>query len=561
MRLFRKQIDVIGFGLLLAVLVFAALKMSALNVREAAAGDSTLPPPNLFLPAIFGDATSDTDSAPTGAGVTVVILDRGIDWRHPDFLNPDGSTRIKWILDMTGQTNWCAPGQPEPVEYSEADINAALQDGMTLPHRDAVGHGTATAGMAAGNGSALPGAPYAGVAPEADLVIVKLTSEGAPAHGSVPAEAPINGCLDDALDWVDEKIDALGQPAVALWNAGTQWGPIDGTSAASRKIAEVFGAHRPGRVWVVSSGDEGSLPNHAGGQYGSGEATEVPFDNLTAGASYLTVWYSGDAPANVSIRLPGGATVGPVAPGESVTENGVTIIQYVPGNEFYPWTSTSGDRAVWISISGNQGEGAFLIEGTSAIQGRFDLYGDLLGPTPLTPSIEFLDLLAPGRLNDVSATEGAIVVGVHVARDSYTDINGIERDFSHEGVAGDLWLKSSGGPTRDGRDVMAVTAEGQNAFASLAQDSHWSTLPANVPMSGEGQYVRFGGTSAAGPIVVGTVALMLEVNPDLTGYVVQHILQQTATSDAFTGPVPNDDWGYGKLNIEAAVQAAEQPIE
>jgi subtilisin family serine protease len=372
----------------------------------------------------------------------------------------------------------------------------------------------------------------------------------------VPAEAPINGCLDDALDWVDEKITALGQPAVALWNAGTQWGPIDGTSAASRKIAEVFGPDRPGRVWIASSGDEGSLPNHAGGPFASGSATEVPFNNLTAGTSYLTAWYSGDAPANVSIRLPNGTVVGPVAPGQSVSQNGVTIVQYTPGNEFYPWTSTSGDRAVWISIDGNQGMGDFIIQGTGGAAGQFDLYGDLLGPQPLTPSIEFLDMLAPGRLNDVSATEGAIVVGVHVARDQYVDIDGVQRDFSHEGETGDLWLKSSGGPTRDGRDVMAVTAEGQNAFASLAQDSYWSTLRANLPLSGEGHYVRFGGTSAAGPIVAGTAALMLELNPDLTADEVRAILQDTATTDSFTGPVPNDDWGYGKLDIEAAVQAA-----
>ena len=553
----RKQPLLVGLSLILVLLLVSVATTEALSGRSGSPGEG-----NLYFRMFLPTALNNTDTGgqdspdPTGAGVTVVILDRGIDWRHPDFLNPDGSTRIKWILDMSGQTNWCAPGQPAPVEYSEDDINAALRGEITLPHRDAVGHGTATAGMAVGNGSALPGAPYAGVATEADLVIVKLTSEGTPAHGSVPAEAPINGCLDDALDWVDEKIEALGQPAVALWNAGTQWGPIDGASAASRKIAELFGPDRPGRVWVAPSGDEGSLHNHAGGQFASGSATELSFNKLTSTTSYLTAWYSGEAPANVSIRLSNGTVVGPVGPGQSVNENGVTIVQYTPGNEFYPWTSTSGDRAVWISIDGHAGQGAFLIQGASAAEGRFDLYGDLLGHEPLTPSIEFLDMLAPGRLNDVSATEGAIVVGVHVVRDHYVDIDGVQRDFSHEGETGDLWLKSSGGPTRDGRDVMAITAAGQNAFASLAQDSYWSILRSNLPLGGEGHYVRFGGTSAAAPIVVGTVALMLELNPDLTADEVRGILQDTATSDAFTGPVPNDDWGYGKLDIAAAVQAA-----
>ncbi|HEX8385174.1 MAG TPA: hypothetical protein VF576_03265, partial [Rubricoccaceae bacterium] len=35
-----------------------------------------------------------------GAGVLVAILDRGIDYEHPDFRNADGTTRIRYIYDM-----------------------------------------------------------------------------------------------------------------------------------------------------------------------------------------------------------------------------------------------------------------------------------------------------------------------------------------------------------------------------------------------------------------------------------------------------------------------------
>ena len=120
-------------------------------------------------------------------------------------------------------------------------------------------------GIHSNNGSAFGNGLYRGIAPGADLVIVKLVSEGAPAHDGQPAETPFQGCIDDALDWLDQKIDLLGQPCVALINSGTQWGPIDGTSAVSRKIDEVFGLDRPGRVYVSPSGDEGTLPTHAGG--------------------------------------------------------------------------------------------------------------------------------------------------------------------------------------------------------------------------------------------------------------------------------------------------------
>ena len=51
---------------------------------------------------------------------------------------------------------------------------------------------------------------------------------------------------------------------------------------------------------------------------------------------------------------------------------------------------------------------------------------------------------------------------------------------------------------------------------------------------------------------------MLEVNPTLTAAEGKEILRATAVADEFTAEVPNDDWGYGKLDILAAVDAAAE---
>jgi subtilisin family serine protease len=91
----------------------------------------------------------------TGKGVIVAILDRGIDYTHADFRHPDGTTRIRMMWDMSNvnaNLPICDPGQPAPIVYTQAQINAALKAGTTLGERDAVGHGTVTAGLAAGNG-------------------------------------------------------------------------------------------------------------------------------------------------------------------------------------------------------------------------------------------------------------------------------------------------------------------------------------------------------------------------------------------------------------------------
>ena len=167
-------------------------------------------------------------------------------------------------------------------------------------------------------------------------MIIKITSEGAPAHGDQPAEAAFNGCLDQALNWADKQIQALGQPAVGIWNAGTQWGPIDGTSATSRAIAKHFPANQPGRIWVASSGDEGGIENHAGGDYAPGTPGSVRF-SVNGNSSYPSAWYTGSAPAKVTIEFSDGTSVS-AGPGEATNKGGVNIVQYRPGDEFYPWT-------------------------------------------------------------------------------------------------------------------------------------------------------------------------------------------------------------------------------
>lgn len=81
-----------------------------------------------------------------------------------------------------------------------------------------------------------------------------------------------------------------------------------------------------------------------------------------------------------------------------------------------------------------------------------------------------------------------------------------------------------------------------------------------------GKFMTSNGTSAAGPMVVGVVALMLEANPDLAGEVelIEAILRET-TDPAFTTQscdgiaaetLPNPVVGYGRVNALKAVQMA-----
>ena len=125
----------------------------------------------------------------SGRGAIMAPIDRGIDWKHPDFRNADGSTRIEAIFDLMDDTGATAAGNTyrKGTIHTRAQINAALTAGTELGTRDAHGHGSATAGGAVGNGAASSG-KYRAPAYEATLVVVKFTSAGAPAHGTFPAE-------------------------------------------------------------------------------------------------------------------------------------------------------------------------------------------------------------------------------------------------------------------------------------------------------------------------------------------------------------------------------------
>jgi len=74
----------------------------------------------------------------SGKGVIFAMIDRGIDYTHPDFRNADGTTRIKAMLDMTGQ-NLCSAQNPAPVRplcswSARAKPRAAASTRWTSPY-------------------------------------------------------------------------------------------------------------------------------------------------------------------------------------------------------------------------------------------------------------------------------------------------------------------------------------------------------------------------------------------------------------------------------------------
>jgi subtilisin family serine protease len=108
------------------------------------------------------DADASARSRATGRGVTIGILDSGVDPTHPD---------IAPNLDLARSCSFIAPGTPtaDPGEIATSCTNKAAI-------RDFYGHGTHVASIAA---APINGVGIAGVAPEATIVALHAcTGEG-----------------------------------------------------------------------------------------------------------------------------------------------------------------------------------------------------------------------------------------------------------------------------------------------------------------------------------------------------------------------------------------------
>jgi subtilisin family serine protease len=520
----------------------------------------------------------------TGKGAIVGIIDSGIDWRHHDFRHADGSTRIKYILDLS---------QAGPVYtgtvYTEVDINDALDNSGRVMQVDVSGHGTHVAGIAASDGQVGAGfGDYAGVAPEADLVIVKATRD---AEGR-------EFYTDDqifALAFIDSVADILGKPWVANLSLGGHSGAHDGTSPVERYIDQLTGQGIQGKAVVTVAGNDGDVDVHAQTRItSSSEKAKITFHISTYTANAGTGndiivfdgWYDGDKRIGVTLTSPSGEKFGPVLPAQvfpndgsaGVTSDDGTVYMwngfYNSGNDYQPGANPhNGDREFYIQIDDTDNRrpapGEWQIE-FSGTGGSIDMW---ISNMSMDARFEQGNT-ETGKLTIPGTSRNSITVGSFISKKSWTDLDGNNLTFDSNGefTVGDLSDFSSPGPVRQGGyQKPNIAAPGQIVASSMSaqasQNNAYSIFNANNPkypnalVNEDGDHGLNSGTSMAAPHVTGAVALLLAEQPDLTAIQIRDILEKSADRDTQTGSVPNDFWGFGKLNIYDALQLTPEDEE
>lgn len=118
---------------------------------------------------------------------------------------------------------------------------------------------------------------------------------------------------------------------------------------------------------------------------------------------------------------------------------------------------------------------------------------------------------------------------------------------------------SGHGETKGGRPKPDVVAPGDGTDDPSV--GIWSTRSAQAPAGHyeavNGAYGRMSGTSMAAPHVSGTVALILEANPDLTPAQVKAVVRQTARVNDNLEQLTVNDRGHGIIDAYEAVQLAQ----
>ena len=148
------------------------------------------------------------DTGYTGAGVTMAIIDTGIDANHSglDDLDDDNSTNDTKV-----------------IAFYDAVNNPGARNGTEIFPYDDNGHGTHCAGITAGTGA--PTFQHVGVAPHANLVGVKvLSGSGSGSFAQVMA----------GMEWTVEKRHEFNIRAASMSLGGP--GPIEWTSAEEESV-------------------------------------------------------------------------------------------------------------------------------------------------------------------------------------------------------------------------------------------------------------------------------------------------------------------------------------
>jgi subtilisin family serine protease len=474
--------------------VSRALEVAGLDyiVRMSSAEKLRFPDNNLATAGAWCD--SMWAQGLDGSGVVVCIHDSGLDSTHAD---------IPTLV--AGKDYHMAPD--------------SLDDTLEGAHE----HGTHVTGSALGRGT-LSGGTYKGAAPGADLVFLKIGGDAS----SSATEAAMISAVIASVDTYGVDIISVSYGGLNEYNDGSEEDCQAEDWAVSQGVLYLNSAGNEANDWMHYSGTTGTKADV--------DTVEITVASFIAIPMLLT-WYDGtDTSVHVDLELQ--------YLDDSYTP--ITTTAYMQthsprGTESQYFKSGTVSPGTYYAVVTNNSPKSLILQ-------DFHMY-----------SVDWYAYFYPHYDPNYTVVGGAcadqaIAVGAWVSKVDWTDWCGIPHSTAY--TQSDIAPFSSRGPRIDGMDpqLPLICAGGSNLASCMDHNFSYSTSEIvdndglNQTCVGPADYIMMQGTSMACPIAAGVCALLLEHNPNLSPDQVKDILTDNAITDGYTGVVPNETWGYGKIN-------------
>jgi hypothetical protein len=383
---------------------------------------------------------------------------------------------------------------------------------------DTNGHGTAVSGILAGG--TVGRHRFTGIAPDAEILMGYYFS-GNPISALIP--------------WARSR----GANVMLYEFGGFVWDYLDGSSLDE----ELITAMNDTVIQVTPSGNLARGRKHAIATPAAADSAVLQITApVVSGTSIMAIWNTTlwrHSLSDLTFRLKS-----PL--GGMITLEGGS--QFV--NDYYVWseasTSPRGTNAMNVYVDYNTNPsltGTWELHVVNTSGAPIEVISNVADDvTSWAGGAEFLNYYTSDRSVTWPATaDGAFVNGSYSTRgfEGYSGVGGGTISV------GELSAFSGRGPRIDGRHLLDIVSPGNYDVYSTM-----SSVGAGYPL---GSYRQFSGTSAAGPHVAAACALVQQKYPFATMKDVATLLTANAATDAFTGSVYNDYWGWGKLRILNAV--------
>ncbi|CEN25192.1 S8 family peptidase [Paraclostridium sordellii] len=445
-----------------------------------------------------------------GRGVFIGIANSGIDYLHPDFIYPDGTSKIAYLWDQTKEGN-PPSGFNIGTEYTREDINKAIKENNKTLSIDEEGIGTALSGICSGLGNV--NKEYGGVAEGSDLIVIKLKKIDG--HYNIAT-------LHTAMRYAYKKAKEENKPIVNNVSLGSNGSVVTGTLIITDNLFYEYGVCE-----VIGAGNEGSGKTHASGYLsfkGDVEYVDIEIEEEEE-----------EIEIDVLVNRPDLMNIAIVSPsGEQSKISYVSNLNYIQGlfdleNTFYSIVSNypasySGQQQTVIKLTSvKKGIWRIKLIGESITNGIYNIY--LPNELLLKPGTKFRNGDPNTTLTYPSGYKDTITVG------------------TYDSVNKSLWANSSRGPTvgATGRiEKPDVIAPGVNIIA-----------PYN-----EGKYATVTGSGVSSAFVTGAMAVFFQYILSDKNYKNKAVVQKMRTylragaKRVESINYPNTNSGYGLLDIK-----------